>query len=214
MNIVLFGPPGAGKGTQASSICSKFSIEHLSTGDLFRKAIKEETPMGKEVQSILKAGSLVPDETTIRVLETAILNSDCNGFLFDGYPRNVAQAQALDKLLEGQEMELNKAVFLEVKKELLMERLTGRRVCAQCGASYHIKMKPPQKDGICDVCGSTKIEQRPDDKADVIENRLNIYEKNTLPLKDYYMKAGKFVAVDGVGEPAVVFDRICSVMGV
>lgn len=212
MNVVLFGAPGAGKGTQAQSICSKYNVQHISTGDLLRAAIKEKTDLGLKAQGLVQAGQLVPDSIVVGLIQEAIINSDLNGFLFDGFPRTVSQADALDKLFDDQEMELTKAVFLEVKKDVLKERLTGRRVCSKCGATYHVQSKPTKKADICDLCGS-QVVQRADDKEDVIENRLTVYEKNTLPLKDYYQRSGKFVAVDGEGDPKQIFERISYVIG-
>ncbi len=208
MNLALFGPPGAGKGTQSQSLCSHFDIQHISTGDLLRKAVKEQTPLGIKAQAIMKTGELVSDGIVIGLIEEEILNSDKEGFLFDGFPRTLTQAQTLHKLFVDQDMNLNKAVFLEVKKEQLLERLTGRRVCTSCGASYHIKSKQPKVDGVCDDCNG-KVEQRNDDKKDVIENRLHVYELSTLPLKEFYTKNHKYVSVNGEGEPGEVFGRIC-----
>ncbi len=209
MNIVLFGPPGAGKGTQAHSICSQFEIQHISTGDLLRKAIKDQSKLGIEAQALVQAGQLVPDLVVIGIIRETILNSTAKGFLFDGFPRTVAQAQALDELFMVQNLKLNKAVFLEVNKKHLIERLSGRRVCSKCGTSFHIIMKPSLVQNICDVCGGI-LEQRPDDKIEVIENRLNVYEKNTLPLKDFYKNEKKFILVNGEGTPEQVFARINS----
>lgn len=207
MNIVLFGAPGAGKGTQAQSICSKYNVQHISTGDLLRKAIKEETDLGLQAKSLVDAGHLVPDDIMIGIIQEALINSDAPGFLFDGFPRTVNQAAALDRLFHDQGMKLKRAVFLEVAKDVLKARLAGRRVCTKCGATYHIQSKPTKKEGICDACGGA-TEQRKDDKEDVVENRLTVYEKNTAPLKNYYQNLGAFTAVDGEGDPKKVFERI------
>ncbi|MBK9293106.1 MAG: adenylate kinase [Oligoflexia bacterium] len=208
MNIILFGAPGAGKGTQAKSICSKYNVQHISTGDLLRKAIKDETDLGLQAKSIVDSGALVPDDIVVGLIKEAIINSNLEGFLFDGFPRTINQAEALNRLFEEQDMNLEKAVFLEVKRSTLIDRLTGRRVCTKCGETYHISSKPTKVDGVCDVCGG-KTKQRDDDKKDVIENRLNVYEKSTLPLKDFYQRHHKFVAVDGEGKTEEIFDRIC-----
>jgi adenylate kinase len=207
LNLVLFGPPGAGKGTQSQLISEKFDLKHVSTGDLLRAAMKAQTPLGIEAQGFVNKGSLVPDSVVIGLIRELKASIGKRGMLLDGFPRTTTQAEALDELLRGTGAQVDRAVFLEVSPDLLKDRLTGRRICTTCGATFHVKLKPPQKNMICDNCGG-RLEQRADDRAEVIENRLTVYEKNTAPLKSYYKDAGKFVTVDGVGEPTAVFARI------
>ncbi len=211
MNLVLFGPPGAGKGTQSLIISEKFDIKHVSTGDLLRSAMKAKTPLGVEAGSFVNKGALVPDSIVIGLIKELKVQIGKRGMLLDGFPRTTAQAQALDELMASDKSQISKAIFLEVKPEFLKDRLTGRRVCSTCGATFHIKLKPPQIAGVCDNCQGI-LEQRADDRAEVIENRLQVYEKNTAPLKTYYQNLKKFVSVDGVGEPETIFKRIAQVV--
>ncbi len=213
MNLILFGPPGAGKGTQSALLIERMQMQHISTGDLFRAAIKNQTKLGKEAKGFLDRGELVPDSITIGLVEEVLSSLNGKGFILDGFPRNVVQAGALEKLIEQLGLKIDKTVFLEVPLAKLLGRLTGRRVCKNCGATYHIEAKPPQKDGVCDVCGG-QVLQRPDDKEDVIRTRLEAYEKSTRPLKDYYKLKGPYVEVDGLGTSEEVFKRMSSALHV
>lgn len=210
MNLILFGPPGAGKGTQSSLLIERMGLKHISTGDLFRSAIKNQTPLGKEAKGILDAGKLVPDSVTIglvREVLSELKRSGAKGFILDGFPRNVIQADALEELLSELGLKLDRAVFLQVPLANLSSRLTGRRVCRSCGATYHIESKPTKRPGVCDVCGG-EVVQRPDDKEDIIQTRLEAYEQSTSPLKDYYKRKGLFKDVDGLGSTEEVFSLI------
>lgn len=206
MNILLFGPPGAGKGTQSALLVEKMGLKHISTGDLFRTNIKSQTELGQQAKSFIDKGELVPDEITIGMVEKEFKSLD-RGFVLDGFPRNVAQAQALESLLEKYSMKLDYSLFLDVPHEELVGRLTGRRVCKSCGAVYHIESKPSQQEGVCDLCGG-EVVQRSDDREEVIENRLAAYNESTRPLKDYYQKQGQYLAIDGTGRAQDVFGRI------
>lgn len=196
MNLILFGAPGAGKGTQSELLIKNFGMTQISTGDLFRAAIKGQTELGKEAQSFMDKGQLVPDSIVIGMVEE-VLNRGAKDFILDGFPRTVAQAQALQELLEKKHLSIGKAIFLEVPMKILMDRLTGRRVCKNCGAVYHIVSKPTKTEGICDSCGSAEVVQRNDDKAEVIGTRLKAYEEFTSPLKEFYKNAGKYIEVNG-----------------
>lgn len=207
MNILLFGPPGAGKGTQSALLVERQGMKHLSTGDMFRAAIKNQTPLGQEAKRYLNEGKLVPDAITIGMVEEELGKLKGSSFILDGFPRTVAQAEALEGLLRDVGLSIEKAIFLEVPSELLLGRLTGRRVCKACGATYHIEAKPPRKDGVCDSCGGAVI-QRDDDRAEVISTRLNAYEQSTMPLKSYFEKLGRLVALDGDGSAEDVFSRL------
>lgn len=195
MNLVLFGAPGAGKGTQSGFLIERKGMTQISTGDLFRAAIKNQTPLGRQAQQFMDRGELVPDEVTIGMVEE-VLGGGVKSFIFDGFPRTVAQAEALNVLLGKMNLSIGKAVFLEVPKAVLMERLTGRRVCRSCGAVYHVASKPPKKADACDLCGG-EVYQRKDDHADVIGTRLKAYEDFTSPLKAFYQRAGIYVELDG-----------------
>lgn len=195
MNIILFGAPGAGKGTQSGLLIERRGMKQISTGDLFRAAIKNKTELGKKAQEYMDRGHLVPDSITIGMVEEA-LRGGASDFILDGFPRNVAQAQALDELLGKLKLTIGQAIFLEVPMKELMGRLTGRRVCRSCGAVYHVDSKPPKKAGVCDACGG-EVYQRNDDKAEVIGARLQAYEEFTSPLKAFYKDAGKYVEVNG-----------------
>jgi len=211
LNLVLFGPPGAGKGTQSQLLVEKYKMIHVSTGELLRAAIKNKTPLGLEAKKFVDAGNLVPDSLMIGLIKE-VMEKKKGGLLLDGFPRTTAQAEALDELLTKEGTPLKKAVFLEVPKELLKSRLTGRRICTKCGTTFHVELHPPTLNRICDNCGG-ELEHRADDQPEVIENRLEVYEKNTAPLKEYYRETNnRFVPVDGVGDPQDVFSRLKKVL--
>lgn len=196
MKLILLGAPGAGKGTQAEIICNKYNIPTISTGNILREAIKNGTEMGLKAKSYIDNGELVPDSVVIGVINDRLAREDCkNGFILDGFPRTIPQAEALDKM----NIEIDCALSIEVEDEKIMQRLSGRRVCSGCGSSYHIDYKKPTKDGICDACGAELV-QRVDDKPETIAERLTIYHNQTEPLKEYYKKAGKLRIVEGQEE--------------
>tara|TARA_Y100001935_G_C17254224_1_gene482721 strand:+ start:386 stop:1030 length:645 start_codon:yes stop_codon:yes gene_type:complete len=207
LNLVLFGPPGAGKGTQSSLLIERKGFNHISTGDLLREAIKAQSDLGMAAKKIMDQGQLVPDDVVIGLVKEKLASKPEASFIFDGFPRTEAQAKALDALLEDLGRPLNKAIFLEVDHKKLTDRLTGRRVCQKCGATFHIHASPPQKEGVCDVCGGELI-QRPDDKEEVISKRLEAYMNSTAPLKDFYASQGKLKTVEGEGEVEEVFSRL------
>ncbi|WP_142413431.1 adenylate kinase [Hathewaya massiliensis] len=212
MKIILLGPPGAGKGTQAKSISSKYCIPHISTGDIFRQNIGDKTPLGVEAKKYIDSGALVPDELTISIVEDRITKADCeNGFLLDGFPRTVKQAEALEKALEKQGEKIDLALQIEVPRESILDRMTGRRVCPSCGASYHIKFNPPKVDSKCDLC-NTEVIQRADDAVSTVNNRLDSYENQTKPLVDFYGKRNQLAVVDGSKPIEDVFNAICEVL--
>lgn len=213
MRIVLLGPPGAGKGTQAKSICIRYSIPHISTGDLFRKHIAEGTNLGIEVKKHMDNGHLVPDEITIKLLEDRLIQEDCmGGFLLDGFPRTVKQSEALSEFLFKRGVELNTALLINVPREFVLNRITGRRVCPACGASYHIKYNPTITSGKCDICGTDTIHRKDDSEATVKE-RLDVYDIETQPLIDYYSFRGRLLIVDGTKAINEVFQNICNSLG-
>ncbi|MBZ9609503.1 adenylate kinase [Clostridium estertheticum] len=212
MRIILLGPPGAGKGTQAKSISNKFSIPHISTGDIFRKNISEKTPLGIEAKKHIDKGHLVPDELTIDIIKDRLNNEDCsNGFLLDGYPRTVNQGEALKTLLDGKGNSIDTALLIKVPREFILGRMTGRRVCLTCGASYHITFNPPKVDGKCNLCGSD-IVQRADDTEETVNERIDIYEAQTQPLIKYYDDKNLLSVVDGTLEINSVFESICGIL--
>ncbi len=197
MFFILLGAPGAGKGTQADIIVKEMGLPHVASGDLFRQALKDETPLGKQAESYMKAGKLVPDEITIKMILERIAQPDCkNGCVFDGFPRTLEQAKALDVALEKAGKSIEKAIYIEVPEEALLDRLTGRYVCRVCQSPYHIKNSPPKKKGVCDKC-SGELYQRPDDKEETIRERLKVYFAQTMPLLEYYEKKGKLLRVNG-----------------
>ncbi len=213
MKIVLLGPPGAGKGTQAKSISNRYSILHISTGDIFRKNISENTPLGVEAKRYMDNGQLVPDEVTINMVKDRLEQDDCkNGYLLDGFPRTVHQAEALEEFLNSRGESLDTSLLIEVPTNFILERMTGRRVCPSCGASYHVKFNPPTEDGKCDVCGSDVI-QRKDDTVETVQERLDVYQRQTQPLIDFYEAKNKLSVVDGTKAINEVFEDICKILG-
>lgn len=208
MKLILLGPPGAGKGTQATSIVKEFDIVHISTGDIFRKNIKEETELGKKVKEYLSEGKLVPDSLTIDLVEDRLNQEDCkDSFLLDGFPRTLAQAEALTKYMDKRNQEIDKVINIEVDKDKLVTRLAGRRVCKNCGETYHIEGKPTKIEGVCDSCNGEVI-QREDDKPETVIKRVEVYEKQTQPLVKYYTDLGKIFTVDGSLSIEEVFSAI------
>lgn len=213
MRIVLLGPPGAGKGTQAKLIVEKYNIPHISTGDIFRKNIKEMTPLGIKAKEYIDKGQLVPDELTVDIVKDRIQEDDCkNGFLLDGFPRTVAQADALSEVLEELGTKLDSVININVDENNLIVRLSGRRVCPKCGASFHVVFNPPKQEGICDYCGA-QIVQRADDSEETVKNRLSVYNKQTQPLIEYYTNNGLIKNIDGEQDINKVFAEICEVLG-
>jgi len=199
MNLILLGPPGAGKGTQAGAIAASRGLVQLSTGDMLRAAVKAGTEVGKQAKEIMERGALVPDEVVIRIIDERIGQPDCeNGFILDGFPRTLPQAAALDKLLTKKGKGLDLVIELKVDDAALVERISGRFACAKCGAGYHDKFKQPKTPGVCDVCGSTEFVRRADDNAETVKNRLMAYYKETAPLIGYYFAKGKLKSIDGM----------------
>lgn len=197
MHILLMGPPGAGKGTQAANLVKAFSIPHISTGDMFRAAVAEGTELGKEAKACMDAGKLVPDEVTIGIVRERLAKDDCKkGFLLDGFPRTVEQAKALKRIVEELGLPAVRALDIHVPKEDLVERAVGRRLCKKCGATYHVKFHPPKTDGVCDNDGEA-LYQRADDTEETMQSRLDVYESQTKPLIDFYKAEGVYTAVDG-----------------
>ena len=197
MNIILMGLPGAGKGTQASEIVKKFPIPHISTGDMFRKAIKDETNLGKEAKSYMDRGELVPDEVTVGIVKERISEDDAKkGFLLDGFPRTIEQAEALNSIMSELDREIDAVINIEVPEEELMSRLTGRRICEKCGTTYHLVFNPPKVDGICDIDGG-KLYQREDDNPETVSNRLSVNVKQSKPILEYYNEKGVLKNIDG-----------------
>ncbi|WP_432823136.1 adenylate kinase [Trichloromonas sp.] len=208
MKLILLGPPGAGKGTQAKMLMDRFGIPQISTGDILRAAVKEGTPMGVKAKSHMDAGGLVPDEVVVGIVRERLQKSDCvKGFILDGFPRTLPQADALNESLVELGKDLDAVVSLEVDVEALVERLTGRRTCRDCGRGYHIKFDPPAVEGKCDVCAGVLF-QRDDDQEETIRRRLDVYNDQTSPLVAYYRDADVLVVIDGMQEMKVVQDQI------
>lgn len=212
MNIIIMGPPGAGKGTQAKMLIREFEIPHISTGDMFRAAIKQGTELGLKAKAVMDAGQLVPDELTIGIVRERLANSDCEkGFLLDGFPRTIPQAEALMKILAGLNRSLDAAINVEVPNDVLMPRMTGRRICRQCGATYHIKFNPPKELSQCDQCAG-ELYQRSDDSEETVANRLAVYTQQTEPLLAYYQQQGLLLTVNGNQEMLKVFGDIYNIL--
>lgn len=213
MRLVIFGPQGAGKGTQAAQIAEKWGITAISTGEIFRWAIKGKTALGNEVLQYVNAGRLVPNELTIKVVSERIASDDCaDGFLIDGFPRNIVQAEALDELLSDVEIGLDAALVIEAPEELALRRLTGRRVCGNCGRNYHLD-SPPENNWTCDVCGGNVVARDDDVDEAALKERLATYHDQTEPLYEYYERTGRLRKIDGTGSPDEVFSRIVEALG-
>lgn len=208
MRLLLIGPPNAGKGTQAQLLTKWFGIPHISTGNILRENIASDSALGKEVKSFVEAGKLVPDELVMKLVADTVEQLDLDrGFLFDGYPRNIVQAESFDQLLESLGKPIDAVVLLSVEENILVKRATGRRVCSGCGQTYHVTYQPPKTSGVCDKCGGDLI-FRKDDQAETVLDRLDIYKKQTRPLVNYYDQVGKLVRVDGSLSPDQVFEQI------
>ena len=213
MKIVFMGPPGAGKGTQAEKIIENYQIPHISTGDMFRKAIKDQTELGMEAKRYMDQGALVPDHVTIGIVKDRLSESDCkSGFLLDGFPRTVDQAKALDEILTSLDSKIDYVINIDVDLNILKERLTGRRICRSCGATYHKIFNPSKVEGVCDKCGG-ELYQRKDDNEETVGNRLDVYVSQTKPLLDYYSLAGNLVNINGQQSIELVFEEIQHVLG-
>lgn len=213
MKIVMLGAPGAGKGTQAKRIAAKFSVPHISTGDIFRANIKNNTPLGEKAKSYMDKGELVPDELVIELIMDRFAQDDCvNGYVLDGFPRTIPQAEELDKALNGVNDKLDYAIDVDVPDDNIISRMSGRRACLNCGATYHIVHNPPKVENVCDTCNGELI-LRDDDKAETVKNRLDVYHTQTEPLLKYYTEKGILYTVDGTQDMDTVFDSICKIVG-
>ena len=212
MNVILLGPPGAGKGTQAKMLVEEYQIPQISTGDILRAAVKEGSPMGKEAKACMDKGGLVPDSVVIGIVEERIQQPDCaKGYMLDGFPRTVPQAEALDGMLQNLSSQIDHVVSIEVASEELVGRLTGRRTCRACGVGFHVMFDPPEQEGVCDKCGG-ELYQRDDDNVETVTSRLEVYESQTLPLIDYYTAQEKIRPIDGVGDIKEIFGRVTQVL--
>jgi adenylate kinase len=214
MRLILLGPPGAGKGTQAKMLKEKFQIPQISTGDILRQAVKDNSDLGARAKIVMDAGQLVPDEVVIDLIKERIRQADCeNGFILDGFPRNIAQAEKLTETLVEMNLEIDRVVDLEVNVEEVVNRLTGRSTCADCGTMFHYLSRPPKVSGVCDGCEG-KLEQRPDDNRETIHERLKVYMESTAPLKEFYIKQGNLKMVEAKGSVEEIFSNVCKIIDV
>ncbi len=214
MRAILLGPPGCGKGTQAKILIDMYGVPQIATGDILREALKKGTPLGVQAQSYMDKGQLVPDELVIQIIEERLKQPDCgSGFILDGFPRTIAQAEALDKTLTGMGLTLEYVFNIDVGDEELVKRLTGRRICKSCGASYHLAFNPPREDGRCDACQG-ELYQRDDDKEATIRNRLKVYQAQTAPLIDFYQEQKILSSINGVGSIEQITARLKAAVSV
>jgi len=213
LNIVLLGPPGAGKGTQATLLIEKYGIPHIATGDIFRANVKEGTPLGKKASEYMDKGLLVPDDLVCDLVEDRLTWEDCkNGFMLDGFPRTLYQAERLDAFLDRNGLTLTAVLDMQAPTELLIPRISGRRVCKNCGKVYHVTNMPPKTEGICDVCGG-EVYQRKDDAEETVLARLAVYEEQTKPLEEFYRKTDRLYAIDASETPAAAYAQITAILG-
>ncbi len=212
MRLLLMGPPGAGKGTQAEGLVKKYSIPHISTGEIFRAALREGTPLGLQAKDYMDKGQLIPDEIVVAIVVDKLESEECvSGFLLDGFPRTLPQAEAITQRLVGMGVNIDAAINIEVPAKILIERLTGRRVCQKCSSTYHLKHNPPQVRGVCDTCGG-ELHQRDDDTLETVQERLEVYNRQTQPLIDYYRQQGILISVDGTQEIQAVLEAITAAL--
>ena len=212
MRLILLGPPGSGKGTQANLLQDKFNIPKISTGDILRAAVEDNTELGKQAKTFMDKGELVPDEVVIGLIKERIAEPDCEaGYILDGFPRTIVQAEKLGETLTALGQDLDSVVDLEVDSEELLVRLTGRRTCKNCGTMFHLTSHPPKVEGVCDECGG-ELYQRPDDNKETIVKRLEVYDKETAPLKEFYRKQGKLKAIQGFGGMEKIFSELCKMV--
>ncbi|MGN7611259.1 adenylate kinase [Magnetococcales bacterium HHB-1] len=213
MKLILMGPPGAGKGTQARQIAEKYGIPQLSTGDMLRAAVKAGTEVGLKAKAAMESGSLVTDDVVVGIIGDRILEADCaKGFILDGFPRTVAQAKALTKMLKKRKLQIDEVIDITADTEALVGRITGRMTCSKCGEGYHKEFKKPSKEGVCDKCGG-ELTTRADDNEETVRNRLDVYHKQTAPVIDYYKEKGNFKEVDGMQSMDGVFGALCAILG-
>ena len=212
MRLILVGPPGAGKGTQAKMLKEKFQIPQISTGDILRQAVKDNTELGARAKTVMDTGQLVPDNIVIGLIKERIRQGDCKtGFILDGFPRNIAQAEKLSETLQDMNLAIDNVIDLKVDEGEVVERLTGRSTCSECGSMFHQISRPPKVNRVCDDCGG-KLEQRPDDNKETIEERLKVYSQSTAPLKEFYSKQGSLKTVEAKGSVEEIFFRVCEMI--
>jgi len=210
MRVILLGPPGAGKGTQAKSLVEYFKVPHISTGDILREVVREDSAIGRKVREIMNKGELVSDELVTEIVAMRLKKDDtAAGFILDGYPRNISQARSLDEILADRPVEA--VIYLDASEKVVIQRLSGRRVCRSCGANYHVTNMPPKSEGICDACGG-ELYQRSDDEVETIKKRLNVYLKQTVSLIDYYEKKGRLVRISADDEAEVVSKKLIEIL--